>query len=59
VGPMSVRTFQGKNLGDRVVGGLRMEGDQHRLVPDIQITTASGIVTVPVAALVPFRDRRP
>ena len=57
VGPFAVRKFDGRNLTDRLIGEFRGESGQRVLRPDIQVTTPSGMIAVPVDVIVAFRPR--
>ena len=52
VGPMAVRTVEGKNLRDAIIGQLEKDGAKTRLVPEIRVETPAGNVVVPLDAIV-------
>jgi hypothetical protein len=59
VGPMAVRTFEGKDLRDTIIGRLEKAGDKMRLSPEIGVETAAGLVLVPINTIVAFSKPGP
>ncbi len=57
IGQFAAGTVQGRNLTDRVIGEMRPNGEEEKLYPDIQVSTGSRVVVIPVAQLAPFRSQ--
>ncbi|MHB1096601.1 MAG: hypothetical protein ACYC3F_10575 [Gemmatimonadaceae bacterium] len=60
IGPLAITTVGGKNLTDQLIGEFRVGADRKgALAADIQVTTGTGVVSIPVAAIVKFAPAKP